>query len=42
VSQAHGGPRRDKEEAKKRKDDLKRHEEQQKSDMPRAVMQMNK
>lgn len=39
---AHGGPRRDKEEAKKRKDDLKRHEEQQKSDMPRAVMQMNK
>ena len=41
LEDAKGGPSRDKIEHMKRKEDKKRHEEQQKKDMPRAVMQMN-
>lgn len=40
--EADGGARRDKEEARKRKEDKAKHEAQEKKDMPRAVMQMNK
>lgn len=40
--EADGGARRDKQEEKKRLEDKKRHEAQEKKDMPRAVMQMNK
>jgi pre-mRNA-splicing factor CDC5/CEF1 len=42
MQEARGGPTRDKVEEKARREDKKRHDEQQKKDMPRAVMQMNK
>jgi len=42
LEDATGGPRRDKVEKQNRRDDDKKHAEQQKKDMPRAVKQMNK
>lgn len=41
LEEADGGPRRDKIEQQKRKEDKKRHEELMKKDATRAVMQMN-